>query len=158
MAFLPAAWSAWAEEHADLLQGLGLALAAASVLAILAFPLVLRRLPRDWFLQEKSAGPPPRRLLRNALGLILVLLGVLMLVLPGQGLLTILVGLGMVDFPGRHRLIRRAVRGERLRRVLNRLRGPAGPFRFEGEESVPEESRSPPAEPGRPGGGPSGGA
>ena len=38
-------------------------------------------------------------ILRNLLGLLLVLGGVLMLFLPGQGILTIVIGLLMIDTP-----------------------------------------------------------
>jgi hypothetical protein len=42
--------------------------------------------------------------LKNVLALALVLLGVAMLVLPGQGVLAILLGVMLGDFPGKLRL------------------------------------------------------
>jgi hypothetical protein len=42
--------------------------------------------------------------LKNAVGSVLVIAGILMLVLPGQGILTLFVGLTLVDFPGKRRL------------------------------------------------------
>ena len=46
---------------------------------------------------------------------VLVLAGVAMLVLPGQGILTIVVGLMLLDFPGKFALERRLVGGRRYR-------------------------------------------
>src|SRR5438270_309056 len=40
-------------------------------------------------------------ILKNLLGGVLVALGVLMLVLPGQGILTIVIGIILLDFPGK---------------------------------------------------------
>lgn len=64
------------------------------------------------------------RALKNVLGLLLVLLGVLLSVpgVPGQGLLTVLVGLMLLDFPGKRRWERRLVAHPRARRAINRLR------------------------------------
>ena len=44
--------------------------------------------------------------LKNLLAYVLVAIGIVLLVLPGQGVLTIVVGLMLADFPGKHRLIR----------------------------------------------------
>ena len=40
----------------------------------------------------------------NTLGALLALLGIIMLVTPGQGLLTLFVGLLLMNFPGKHKL------------------------------------------------------
>ena len=41
---------------------------------------------------------------KNAAGLILLLMGVIMLITPGQGLLTMLMGLVLMNFPGKRDL------------------------------------------------------
>src|SRR5689334_10542885 len=73
----------------------------------IAIPRVIQRLPVDYFVRP----PPPRSLAavigRNVMGFLLILLGIAMLVLPGQGILTILVGLALVDLPIKHRIIQR---------------------------------------------------
>ena len=96
--------------HSVFGRDLLLALAAFSVVAFLATflltPLVLTRLPVDYLTREVTRArlSPVLFVLKNALGLLVVLVGVLMLVLPGQGILTIVLGLGLVDFPGRVKL------------------------------------------------------
>ena len=102
------------------------------VLSVALVPLVLTRLPADYFSKERRArlaehakNRPFHWLLvvaKNALGALLVVLGLIMLVLPGQGLLTLLVGLLFVDFPGKYRLERRIIGGPRVLRAINALR------------------------------------
>ncbi len=69
-------------------------------------------------------------LLKNLLGIILFFMGILMLVLPGQGILTILTGLVLLDFPGKFLLLRWLARKERILNSLNwvRKKGHKAPF------------------------------
>jgi len=62
--------------------------------------------------------------LRNIAGAVLVLVGVIMLVTPGQGILTILAGLALMKFKHRDRLMQ-AIRnkGRSAVRLLGRGRG-----------------------------------
>ncbi len=103
-------------------------LAAFSVLAVLAslllVPRFLASLPVDYL----TTSTPPQgrsmlgRVLRNVLGVVLVLLGIAMLLLPGQGLLTLLVGLILVDFPGKHKLVVKLLRRPKVFSIVNKLR------------------------------------
>jgi hypothetical protein len=91
----------------------------------------VRRLPVDYLLGDLERPHRPGssglvRLLRNALGLILLLLGALLLVLPGQGLLTILAAISLMDFRGKRRLERRLMSRPRVFALLNRFRLRAG--------------------------------
>lgn len=106
-----------------------LALAAASLAAV---PLLVVRLPQDYFVRPRprfgerlrAAGPLGKAwlLLKNLLGFILGVLGLLMLVLPGQGLLTLLLALVLLDLPRKHRLEQRIVRRQGVRKALDGLR------------------------------------
>ena len=64
--------------------------------------------------------------IKNLLGALLVLLGIIMLFTPGQGLLTLLVGLLLMNFPGKYRLERTLVARPGVFRALNWLRGRRG--------------------------------
>jgi Na+/H+ antiporter NhaD/arsenite permease-like protein len=103
-----------------------------SILAVLAsivlVPRFLARLPADYLRADRPAESPSvlLRVLRNLLGVVLVLLGVAMLVLPGQGLLTLLVGLLLVDFPGKQQLVRRILKRPKVLSLVNKLRGHRG--------------------------------
>ena len=96
------------------------------VLGIVGVPFFLARLPADYLSREEPPTTGPWRFLlrvaKNLLGALLIVLGVLMLVLPGQGLLTLLVGLLLVDFPGKRRIVRRILGAPRVLAVVNALR------------------------------------
>lgn len=103
-------------------------LAIFSVLAICAsvvlVPRFLASLPPDYLRGEGHSPPasPLLRIARNLLGVVLVLLGVAMLLLPGQGVLTLLVGLLLVDFPGKHQLVTRLLSRPKVLSIVNKLR------------------------------------
>jgi hypothetical protein len=96
---------------------------AAVLASVLLVPRFLARLPHDYLRRpaERHASLV-LRVLRNLFGILLVLLGVAMLVLPGQGLLTLLVGLMLVDFPGKHELIVKLLSRPKVLEVVNKLR------------------------------------
>lgn len=60
--------------------------------------------------------------LKNVVGVLFLLAGIAMLVLPGQGVLTILIGLSLIDFPGKHRLEARLVRQRMVRHAIDSVR------------------------------------
>jgi hypothetical protein len=127
-----AAWH-WLQGNTALLGWL-LALGVVSlVLTVLLLPLVVVRLPADYFViggEERRARRGPVawlwRLVKNLLGAVFVLAGIAMLVLPGQGVLTILIGLMLLDFPGKKALERRLARRPAIRGFLDRLRARRG--------------------------------
>ena len=64
--------------------------------------------------------------LRNLLGGVLLLLGVLMLILPGQGLLTIVAALAVMSFRSKRRLEQRLLARPHVLALINRLRKRSG--------------------------------
>ncbi len=104
---------------------IGLIMALASMLAI---PWLVVRMPVDYFHQPsrpvRYRGPLAWLLwvIRNALALVLLAAGVLMLVLPGQGILTILIALMVSTFPGKYRLERAIMRRPGVLRSVNWIR------------------------------------
>jgi len=113
----------------------------ALVLTLAAVPWVVSRLPSDYFSRQQrttlrsGARMPIVALvlvvLKNALGVLLVLLGFIMLFTPGQGLLTLLTGLLLMNFPGKYRLERWLVLRPGVLRGLNWLRQRGGHQPFE---------------------------
>ncbi|MGK0296502.1 MAG: hypothetical protein ACI9XC_000091 [Gammaproteobacteria bacterium] len=99
---------------------------------IVLVPYLITLIPDDYFSHDRpeardfSAHHPMIRLmllfLKNLVGYILVILGVAMLVLPGQGILTIVIGLILVDFPKKYQLERWIVSRSRLLRTMNWFR------------------------------------
>lgn len=122
--------SAWLNEGSAWLVWLGIGSLLSFVLTLAVVPVLIVRLPADYFLAEKRQPVASGhwllrtllRALKNLLGATLVAVGIVLLVLPGQGLLTILLGLGLLDFPGKYRLERRLISLPRLRHGIDWLR------------------------------------
>lgn len=105
---------------------------ALFVASILVIPPLIVRIRPDYF--AHAVRPPSRwadrnRLVRlalavakNALGGILMIAGLAMLVLPGQGLLTLLVGFLLIDFPGKYGLEKWLIRRRYILGPINWLR------------------------------------
>jgi hypothetical protein len=114
-----------------------LAISIVSVLGtLIAIPLILVRLPADYFLFPARHRVPwisrnrylriPIFLAKNLLGAILVLAGLLMLALPGQGILTIIIGLAFMEFPGKYRAERWVINRPSVLAGINWIRVKAG--------------------------------
>ena len=107
------------------LTAIGILMAIASVVAI---PWLIARMPADYFTghyQPRSHRNPSAWLiwcLRNVIALILLVAGIIMLVLPGQGLLTILIAIMTSTFPGKYRLERAIMRRPGVYRGANWIR------------------------------------
>lgn len=120
------------QENESLLWVLGLVSVASFLVTLAVVPWVILKLPHDYFAEPQRVAmlfrgmPPTIRvvalLAKNALGAVVVVLGVVMLVFPGQGLLTILIGLILVDFPGKYRYQRWLISRGPVLRAANWLR------------------------------------
>jgi hypothetical protein len=116
----------------------------AMVATVIGVPWVISRLPADYFNREKRAAW--RRtaeeplfalalgLAKNVFGAVLVVLGTIMLVTPGQGLLTLFIGLLLMNFPGKYRLERWLVSRQGVLKALNWMRARHGEEPFEAPE------------------------
>jgi hypothetical protein len=126
----------WFVEHQQLIQQIGNISLVALGITVVALPLVVARLPEDYFVNEKRE--PIRQAQKhpflwsvicfgkNLLGVFLILIGIAMLVLPGQGTVTILIGLAVSNFPGKFSTERRIVSQHAVGATLNRIRKLAG--------------------------------
>lgn len=105
-------------------------------LAVVLMPALVSRVPADYFSHARrlpvaaTSGRPVLKLaiagLKNLLGAILVLAGLLMLFVPGQGLLTILVGLIIMNYPGKFALERWLIGRPQILSAVNWLRARHG--------------------------------
>jgi hypothetical protein len=94
--------------------------------SLVAVPIALVRLPPDYFARPHARHALGVRIMRDIVGAVVLALGIIMLVLPGQGMLTILVGVGILDLPWKQRLARRIMRNDKLRHAVDRLRERGG--------------------------------
>lgn len=125
----------WLHEY-DVVLGWLIAVSSLMFLgSLLSVPLLVIRIPADYFLRRRhfvDRFRPRHPLLRAALlaaknlcGATLVVAGVAMLLLPGQGMMTILVGLMFLDFPGKFALEQRLVRYRPVTAAMNWMRAKA---------------------------------
>jgi hypothetical protein len=127
----------WAE-HRDLLGWFSLLSLLMLVGSVLLVPWLVLRAPHDVFVRERPAAVDRPGvyafvvfLVRNTLGVILLVAGILMLVLPGQGLLSIVAALCLLDVPRKRELLKRIVVRPPVWKALGWIRSRAGKSAFD---------------------------
>jgi len=120
------------EKYGYVLQVLATISLLTFFISIVCIPLLVARIPRNYFHHQQHHTPPPRAplslgalfvlLLRNMIGLLLLLAGIAMLFLPGQGLITIVIGIAIMSFPYKRRLLTRLTRPVTVRKSLDWIR------------------------------------
>jgi hypothetical protein len=99
--------------------------------SIFMLPIVIINLPADYFKKKKRDARPHflnpvvyviLLVLKNLVGIILVVLGLLMLVLPGQGIITLIIGLMIVDLPGEKKMLKYILYKTSAVKAMNWLR------------------------------------
>ena len=104
--------------------------------SLAAIPVLLARMRADYFVRPGASDatwmgrhPVARmsmRVVKNLLGVVLLLAGLAMMVLPGQGVITVLVALSLLDFPGKRRLELRIISQQQVLQAVNWIRARAG--------------------------------
>ena len=122
----------WFSDHPGLLIGLGASSIIIFITSILGISWFVAQIPEDYFLSSKrkpSKWKEQKPILRlavlfgkNIIGLSLIIGGLLMLVLPGQGLLTIVTGLLLINYPGKYKLEQKLVAIPSVFKALNWIR------------------------------------
>lgn len=121
------AWFEFAEAHAATLLGVSL---LTLIMTFVMLPILIMRLPTDYFVEGHRPQPLSRHLavhlflmaIKNLIGVAFVILGILLLFLPGQGLLTLIIGLTIMNYPGKFALERWLVLRPRVLPALNWMR------------------------------------
>ena len=122
----------WFTNHPGVLIGLGASSILIFIISILGISWFVAQIPEDYFLSSKrkpskwQERKPALRLIvlfgKNIIGFSLIIGGLLMLVLPGQGLLTIVTGLLLINYPGKYKLEQKLVTIPSVFRALNWIR------------------------------------
>ena len=132
----------WLMQYQAVFVWIGLISFLTFLFGLLLMPFVIMRLPEDYFLSPQN-GDQTSTVLRdsstlflvfkNLMGGVLLCLGVVMLFLPGPGLMVALIGLSLVDIPGKRWVLGRILNISGLRSAINGLRGKRGrpPLKFE---------------------------
>ena len=72
---------------------------------------------------------------KNVTGYVLLLAGILMLFLPGQGILTIIVGALFINFPNKKKILTRIILKESFQKSLDWIRAKRGKASFHWPQS-----------------------
>ena len=122
----------WFVDRPEILIGLGISSFFIFLLSILGISWFVANIPEDYFLESKRKKTKWRDqkpllglaviFVKNIIGILLIVGGLLMLVLPGQGLLTIVTGLLLINYPGKYRLEQKLVSKPSILRTLNWIR------------------------------------
>lgn len=101
--------------------------------SIALLPVFVFFIPEDYFV---PSGERPQvshkkgwwvarivlHILKNLLGIFLILMGLIMFFTPGQGLLTVFLGFLFLNFPGKRRLELALIRRPSIYRAINKMR------------------------------------
>jgi hypothetical protein len=132
----------WLMQYQEVFVWIGLISFLTFLFGLLLMPFVIMRLPEDYFLSPQNSDQTSTVLrdsstlflvFKNLMGGVLLCLGVVMLFLPGPGLMVALIGLSLVDIPGKRWVLGRILNISGLRSAINGLRGKRGrpPLKFE---------------------------
>jgi len=142
----------WLDSHRAIAAAI-IGLSIATFLATLAaIPVLLTRVPPNYFSRSRQPETPWNHVhpvlrmialaAKNALGIVLVIAGAIMLFTPGQGVITMLIGLALIDLPGRRALERWIVGRPRVLAAINKLRARYGHAPLEDPHGTPSENRA----------------
>jgi hypothetical protein len=87
-------------------------------------------IPEDYFINKKGSKIKRNNLLiwylilivKNLVGYFLIIGGIMMLVLPGQGLFTIIIGLMLSNYPGKYSIEKKIIAIPSILKSINWLR------------------------------------
>jgi hypothetical protein len=126
-----AALCEWGRNHSQILWGVSAVSLITFIGTVAVLPLLVARIPDDYFVRSRKVSlreqsHPLSRLLclivKNLAGIVFIIAGVVMLFIPGQGILTILIGVMLMNFPGKRRIALRIARQPTVLRAVNWMR------------------------------------
>ena len=100
------------------------------IFSLISIKWLVALIPSDYFIEVKrnkyqSSYPLTwliSIIIKNIVGYILIIGGILMLVLPGQGLFTIIIGLMLSNYPGKYFIERKFIALPSVLKTINWLR------------------------------------
>jgi hypothetical protein len=120
-------------QYEELFILVGIVSAVIFVATLLLTPYLLGLIPADYFSANYAYQVKRKTLLcllktaiRTFIGALLVLVGIIMLVTPGQGVISIVLGIFLMEFPGKRRLELKFINHNPTFNALNWLRNKAG--------------------------------
>ena len=126
---------AFIHNHEELILWLAIASVIGLIASFVLIPWMLVHIPSDYFSYEKRQKyqwgncPPIIRLvlllIKNILGILFVISGIIMLLIPGQGIITIIIGIILMDFPYKYNIEQWIISRPAILKAINQLRAKA---------------------------------
>ena len=117
-------------DYYDLFFWIGIISSIIFLGSLLSIRWLVSLIPSDYFINRKESkfklNYPVTwivyTIIKNIFGYILILGGILMLILPGQGLLTIFIGLMLSNYPGKYSIEKKIIATPKILKSINWLR------------------------------------
>jgi len=117
-------------DYYDFFFWLGIVSSIIFIASLLSVGWLVSLIPSDYFINKKDskfklnypAAWIVSIIIKNIFGYILILGGILMLVLPGQGLITIFIGLMLSNYPGKYSIEKKIIATPKILKSINWLR------------------------------------
>ena len=122
---------AWLENNSYIFFYAGIVSILIFVFSMVSLRLFIIAIPSDYFINKKRVSALKNRsvllwiiyiVFKNIIGYIFIIMGLVALVLPGQGILMILVGLMMSDYPKKFDLEKKIITIKAVRKGINWIR------------------------------------
>lgn len=121
----------WLENNSYILFYLGIISVLIFIFSIVGLRLFIIAIPSDYFINKKRVSALRDnsillwvfyKIFKNIIGYIFIAIGLLALILPGQGILMILIGLMMSDYPKKFDLEKKIIKINTVRKGVNWIR------------------------------------
>ena len=122
----------WLASYSSILIGIGGLSILILIVSIIGLGWFVSQIPEDYFIHEKRQADnwdkysPETRvviiIVKNVTGILMLISGLLLLILPGQGILTIIIGILLIDYPGKFKLEQKIISIPSVFRGLNWFR------------------------------------
>ncbi|MBN2569117.1 MAG: hypothetical protein JXB42_06770 [Deltaproteobacteria bacterium] len=125
----------WLKAHSGLMWILSVISLVVFLGTLAIIPYFIVRIPEDYLVRERSediTGATKKRtmrflcmILKNLLGILLVITGFFMFFIPGQGVITMVIGIMLMNFPGKRSMSTAIIRQPTILKSLNWTRAKA---------------------------------
>jgi hypothetical protein len=132
--------AAWLMSYSSILISIGGLSILILILSIIGLGWFISQIPEDYFIHETRQADNWKKysseariviiIAKNILGVAMLISGLLLLILPGQGVLTIIIGLLLLDYPGKFQLEQKIISIPSIFKGLNWFRAKSNKSRL----------------------------
>jgi len=116
-------------EYQDIIISISIISGVLFIASIIFIPTFIKKMPVDYFINKSYHQIKINSFkdfiifsIKNIIGFILVLAGIIMLFTPGQGIISIIIGLFLMQFKGKYKLEKKLINNDISFKALNWIR------------------------------------